>query len=475
MAYNFMNNDRGQGYLLPPNVREWLPQGDLAWFLLDVVAQMDLRAFYRGYREDGWGHPAFEPSMMVTLLLYAYCLGERSSRRIERLCERDLGFRVVTVNQAPDHTTIARFRQEHQEELAELFTQALHLCAEAGLVRVGTVAVDGTKVKANASLAANRRQEHLEREARRMLAEAQARDEEEDRRYGERQRGDELPEELRDPRSRWARLQACRERLAREAGEERQAHEARLEQRRLEEEVAGRKKRGRKPQAPSEEKLATRKVNVTDPESRIMKMPSGYVQGYNAQAAVTREQVIVAAEVTSEENDVHQLHPMLEAISHELEGARVGGQPRTALFDAGYWSEENVRRASEEGPELLVATTKDWKRRKLLREQGCPRGRIPKNLSAKERMERKLLTKRGRGLYKLRSQMVEPVFGQIKGVRGMACFLRRGLQAARSEWRLMCATHNLLKLFRSGPGTALREGLRGDGFGPLQAVQAWAA
>lgn len=213
MAYNFMKNDREQGYLLPPNVREWLPQGDLAWFLLDVVAQMDLRAFYRGYREDGHGHPAFEPSLMVTLLLYAYCLGERSSRRMERLCERDLGFRVVTVNQAPDHTTIARFRQEHQEELAELFTQALHLCAEAGLVRVGTIAVDGTKVKANASLAANRTQEHLEQEARRMLAEAQARDEEEDRRYGERQRGDELPQELRDckrVRSAWSGRQRRR-------------------------------------------------------------------------------------------------------------------------------------------------------------------------------------------------------------------------------------------------------------------------
>lgn len=334
MAYNFMNNDREQGYLLPPNVREWLPPGDLAWFLLDVVAQMDLSAFYWGYREDGHGHPAFEPSMMVTLLLYAYCLGERSSRRIERLCERDLGFRVITVNQVPDHTTIARFRQGHQGELADLFTQALHLCAEAGLVRVGTVAVDGTKVKANASLSANRTQEHLEKEARRMLAEAQARDEEEDRRYGE-QRGDELPEELRDPRSRWARLQACRERLTREAEEERRAHEVRLSQRRLEEEATGRKKRGRKPQAPGEEEQAARKANVTDPESRTMKTPSGYVQRYNAQAAVTQEQIIVAAEVTQEANDVHQVHPMLLAVSQELEGAKVRGSPAKGAVRCG--------------------------------------------------------------------------------------------------------------------------------------------
>lgn len=457
MAYNFIKNDQEQCYLLPPNVREWLPPGDLAWFLLDAVAQMDLRVFYRGYREDGHGHPAFEPSMMVTLLLYAYCLGDRSSRRIEHLCERDLGFRVVTVNQVPDHTTIARFRQEHQEELADLFTQVLRLCAEAGLVKVGTVAVDGTKVKANASLSANRTHEHLEEEARRMLAEAQARDEEEEDRYGE-QRGDELPEELRDPRSRWARLQACRERLACEAEKERHAHQTRLEQRWVEEGMAGRKKRGRKPQAPSEEDLAARKANVTDPESRIMKTPSGYIQGYNAQAAVTREQIIVAANVTEEANDVHQLHPMLDAISQELEGAKVGGQPDRTLFDAGYWSEENVRRAPEDGPELLVATTKDWKQRKLLREQGCPRGRIPKHLGLRERMERKLLTKRGRGLYKLRSQTVEPVFGQIKELRGMNRFLRRGLRAVRSEWRLMCATHNLLKLFRSGRVAASRQG-----------------
>jgi len=461
MAYNFMKNDREQGYLLPPNVREWLPEGDLAWFLMDAVAQMDLGVFYWGYREDGHGHPAFEPSIMVTLLLYAYCLGERSSRRIEHLCERDLGFRVVTVNQVPDHTTIARFRQDHQEELADLFTQVLRLCGEAGLVKVGAIAVDGTKVKANASLSANRTYGHLEEEARRILAEAQARDEEEDRRYGE-QRGDELPEELRDPRSRWARLQACRERLAREAEEERQAHEARLEQRRAEEEATGQKKRGRKPQAPGEEDLAAKEANVTDPESRIMKTPSGYVQGYNAQAAVTQEQIIVAADVTQEANDVHQLHPLLKAVSQELEGAKVGERPGSALFDAGYWSEENVRRAPEEGPELLVATTKDWKQRKLLREQGCPRGRIPKHLGLRERMERKLLTKRGRGLYKLRSQMVEPVFGQIKEVRRMGRFLRRGLRAVRSEWRLMCATHNLLKLFRSGQGANLTQGWRGE-------------
>ena len=474
MAYNFMKNDREQGYLLPPNIREWLPPGDLAWFLLDAVAQMDLSVFYRGYREDGHGHPAFDPCMMVTLLLYAYSLGERSSRRIEHLCERDLGFRAVAVNQVPDHTTIARFRQEHQEELADLFTQVLRLCAEAGLVKVGTVAVDGTKVKANASLSANRTYEHLEEETRRMLAEAQARDEEEDGRYGE-QRGDELPEELRDPRSRWARLQACRERLAREAEEKRHAHQARLEERWVEEGVAGRKKRGRKPQAPSEEDLAARKANVTDPESRIMKTASGYVQGYNAQAAVTQEQIIVAADVTEEANDVHQMHPMLEAISQELEGSKVGGEPDRALFDAGYWNEENVRQASEDGPDLLVATTKDWKQRKLLREQGCPRGRIPKHLRLRERMERKLLTKRGRGLYKLRSQTVEPVFGQIKEVRGMARFLRRGLRAVRSEWRLMCATHNLLKLFRSGRVATPRQDWYGVCPSASGSLVAWAA
>ena len=450
MAFNFISPDREQGYLMPPDLREWLPGEDLSRFIVDAVGLMNLAGFYAVYRADGWGHPAFHPEMMVSLLVYAYCLGERSSRRIERLCQRDIAFRYIMGNRVPDHTTIARFRKDHEEALGDLFTQVLRLCAEAGLVKVGVVAVDGTKMGANAALSANRGREQIEAEVQRMLAEAQAKDEEEDTAYGTEQRGDELPEALRDPRSRWARLQACAERVRQQDAEAMQAQEERLAQRRVEEEATGKKKRGRKPKAPEAVISEAAKANVTDPESRIMKTRQGYVQGYNAQAAVALDQIIVAADVTDEANDVRQLHPMVIQMRRELQAVGVEEAVGSALFDAGYWSEANLAQASPDGPELLVATTKDWRQRKALRERGCPRGRIPKGLSLKERMERKLLTQRGRALYRLRSQLAEPPFGQIKDGRGIARFLRRGKQAARSEWRLLCATHNLLKLFRHG-------------------------
>ena len=450
MGFSFISPDREQGYLLPPDLREWLPEDDLARFIVDVVAYLDLTTFYAPYRTDGWGHPAFHPEMMVSLLVYAYCQGERSSRQIERHCQRDIGFRFIMGNWVPDHTTIARFRQDHEEALAALFTQVLRVCREAGLVKVGVVAVDGTKIRANAALAANRRREQLEAEVQRMLAEAKAKDEEEDTAYGAEQRGDELPEAFRDPRSRGARLRVCTERVAQQDAEARRRQEEKLEARLAEEESTGHKKRGRKPRTPEEAISQEAKANVTDPESRIMKARSGYVQGYNAQAAVALGQVIVAADVTDEANDVHQLHPMVDQVKQELTAVGLEESVGSILFDAGYWSEANVAQASPEGPELLVATTKDWKQRKTLRERGCPQGRIPKGLSLKERMERKLLTKRGRALYRLRSQLAEPPFGQIKDGRGFDRFMRRGRQAARSEWRLICATHNLLKLYRHG-------------------------
>lgn len=447
--FNFLPLDRDQDYLMAPSLRDWLPEGDLAWFVLDAVSQMKLESFYVSYRADGWGHAAYEPSMMVCLLLYAYCLGVRSSRQIERLCERDIGFRVITANQAPDHSTIARFRQTNEEGLAALFTQVLRLCAEAGLVKVGVVALDGTKMKANASLAANRRYASIEREVRRMMEEAEAKDTEEDELYGPDRRGDELPEELQDRRKRLTRLKEAKARLEREAAAEAAKQAEKIAQRIDEEKKSGRKKRGRKPKQPDDMPQAGAKANVTDPESHIMKTRTGYLQGYNGQAMVTKEQVIVAADVTQEENDVQQLHPMLEQTQEELSAAGVVEEIGVVVADAGYWSETNVQEADPEGPELLIATTKDWKQRKALREKGPPRGRIPKDLSLLERMERKLRTKRGWGLYSQRGWMVEPVFGHAKDVRRCDRFMRRGHSAARSEWRLIAATHNLLKLWRS--------------------------
>ncbi len=219
MAYNFVDGNREQQYLLPPSLRDWLPEHDLAWFVLDAVEQMDLSRFYAAYRADGWGGEGYEPKMMVALLLYAYCRGVRSSRKIEELCEQNIAFKVITANLAPDHATIARFRKERREALEGLFIAVLRLCKEAGLLKVGVVALDGTKVKANATLSANRSCEHIQEEVGRMLSEAEAVDEEEDRLYGKGKRGDELPEELSDRRKRLSRLKECQVRLEREAQE----------------------------------------------------------------------------------------------------------------------------------------------------------------------------------------------------------------------------------------------------------------
>lgn len=451
MAYNLLRGDREQSYLMPPSMREWLSEGHLAWFVVDAVEEMDLSEFYAAYRSDGWGAAAYDPGVMVAVLLYAYCLGLRSSRRIARALEEDVGFRVVAANQRPDFRTLCRFRAEHERALEGLFVAVLRLCHEAGLVKLGVVALDGTKLAAHAALAANRGYEAIEEEVQRMLAEAKAVDAEEDARYGFERRGDELPEGLGRRADRLKRLKEAKERLEREAEAAAQAAQEHLEQRQVEEEATGKKKRGRKPKvvaaAPSEES----KANTTDPDSRIMKTRQGYVQGYNAQAVVSGDQIIVAVGVTQEANDVQQLEPMLETMVHTLEAAGIAERPKVGVADAGYWSEANSKACScPEMPELLIATTKDWKQRKLLREKGCPRGRIPKELSPRDRMERKLLTKRGRALYKRRGVLVEPVFGQLKEGQGCRRFMRRGLGAAQSEWSLVGMTHNLLKLWRSG-------------------------
>ena len=450
MAYNLIECNREQMYLMPVSIEAWLSEGHLAWFILDAVEAMDISKFYLKYRADGCGRAAYDPQMMVCLLLYAYCLGVRSSRQIEQACEVDIAFRVITANQQPDYSTVCRFRSQNEKELGMLFTEVLRLCAKAGLLKAGIVALDGTKIKANASLSANRSEAHIEAEVKKMLTEAREKDEEEDRLFGKDSRGDEMPEELKDRKGRPARLKECLERLAREKEEKIQCQAEKIEKRIVEEETMGHKKRGRKPKEVARvmQEEAKTKANVTDPESRIMKTRLGYVQGYNAQAVVDRGQIIIAADVTQEENDVHQLHLMTEQAQQELKAVGIIKGIKTGLVDAGYWSEDNIVNSLPTDPEYLIATAKDWKQREAMSEQKAPRGRIPQQLSIRERMERKLLTKRGRALYKLRGQIVEPVFGQIKAVRDCDIFMRRGLEAAQNEWRLICATHNLLKLFR---------------------------
>ena len=387
--------------------------------------------------------------MMVALLIYAYCTGERSSRQIEKHCQSDVAYKVIAANQSPDHSTISRFRKDNQLHLKLLFLEILRLCRETGLVKLGNVSLDGTKIKANASLAANRTLEHLEQEIEKMLSEASAKDAQEDKAFGAGKRGDEMPEDLRDRNSRINRLKACKKRLDQERAQAVQAQQDKIEEREAKEEGTGKKSRGRKPKSPEEAKNKEAKANVTDPDSRIMKTQKGYVQGLNAQAVVTQQQVIIAEDVTQQENDKKQLHPMLEQAESNRQAVGIEEKIIVGLADCGYGSEENFTKTAAGDIELLVATQKDHKQRKAMKEQPPPDESIPEGLSPTELMERKLLTERGRQLYKLRGQTVEPVFGQIKDVRGFDRFMQRGVEACRGEWSLVCATHNLLKLWRS--------------------------
>lgn len=449
MAYNFYPSTRKQQYLMPISLEDWLPESHLVWFILEAMEKVNLEEFYKKYRADGSGGVAFEPGMMMTLLVYAYAQGLRSSRRIEKKCQEEVTFRVITANQMPDHSTIARFRTKHQKPIQDLFVEVLQLCREAGLGDLRTVAVDGTKIGANASLAANRTKKGLEKEVAQILKEAEEMDQQEDKQYGADRRGDELPEGLRTRADRLARLQEAKARLEKEEKEEREKQAAKIAERETAE-AEGKKRRGRKPKSPEAAVNQEAKANVTDPESRIMKTAKGYEQGYNAQAVVSKDQLILAAEVTQEENDQHQLMPMVAQTQSNLEVTGENNQVDVYLGDAGYGNDDVLGHIFQGDQKFLVATRNDWKQRLALREQGCPRGRIPAGLSNTDRMERELLTKRGRQQYAWRGKTVEPVFGQIKTCQGCRRFSCRGVVAARSEWRLVCAVHNLMKLYRSG-------------------------
>lgn len=447
MAFNFLACDRDQELLLPPSLRDWLPEDHLVWFLLDAVAEIDLSDFLSGYREDGWGRPAFDPEMMVALLLYAYAVGERSSRAIERRCREDVGFRVITANGCPDHATIARFRQRHERALAGVFTEVLRLCAEAGLVAVGLVALDGTKLKANAAKEANRSYAQVGLEVERMLAEAADADAAEDGRLGAA-RGDEFPEELVERTSRKARLRQAKARLEAQAREQRAAYESHLGERARLEAERGRPLRGRKPKPPAEAPAPAARVNTTDPDSSLMRTRDGFVQGYNAQAVVAEGQLIVAAELSTDSPDGRLLEPMIEAARAELAAVGVDEAPAVVVADAGYWNVPQIERVLANGSDVLVSpvsVTRGLAARP-------PRERKPRGKRMEGRclaMHKRLSTPAGRALYGRRKQLAEPVFAHTKNIRRADRFQRRGLAACRSEWRLIAATHNLLKLWRS--------------------------
>ena len=443
----------GQLLLLPPDMRDWLPEDDLAYFIMDVVGQLDLSDIYQSYDGSKGGQPPFEPEMMTSLLLYAYCAGVPSSRKIEKATYERVPFRILTADQHPDHDTIAEFRKRHLGALVGLFVQVLRICQKAGLVKLGHVSLDGTKVKANASKhkamsygRMEKKAQELEEEVKRLMSEAQATDDDEDGKYGKGKRGDKLPKELRFKQSRLAKIKEAKAALEQEA---KSNAEAKRQANRRKEEAAtkaGQKRKGRKPKEPSDNPDSKAQRNFTDSDSRIMKdgASKSFEQAYNCQAAVDESaQIIVATGVTQETNDKKQVQPLVENLKENLSG----NKPSKVSADSGYYSENNVKYLSKEHIDAYVATGRQ--------KHGdapplAPRGRIPKDATSKERMARKLRTVKGRDVYKKRKQIVEPVFGQIKEARGFRRFLLRGLDKVTAEWDLICLTHNLLKLHRSG-------------------------
>jgi transposase len=493
---------------MPPDVRDWLPEGHLAWFVLDAVAGMDLRGFYAGYREDGVGRRAYDPAMMVALLLYTYARGIRSARKIERACEEDVACKTIAMLETPDHATIARFVERHEAALAGLFGQVLGLCAEAGLVRAGVVAIDGTRMAGNASRESTLRFEEIARE---ILAEAKAIDEAEDELYGE-ERGDELPEQLRTREGRAEFFRRAREQtaseepaggeaevsepaadpqvgyefdteriVARTQGRQGWSREARrqLEQRRwqqpdhvprsrearlllaaqrLESErdaviaanrayedyrATGRdttgRRLGRRPKPWVAPAVPDGVVSVSDPDSQRMKANLGYVQGYNAQAVVDEGQIVLAAEITNTPGDFSNLDPMITATLAELDRVGIAERPHVALADAQYWNEQHMDEVIA-CKHIQVLVRPDSSGRTAPR-PGWTGGRY-------SWMRTVLAAEHGKGLYRKRMQMIEPVFGHTKHNRLITRFHRRGRAAVRTEWRLLMATHNLTKLHR---------------------------
>jgi transposase len=445
MAQNFLACDRDQVLLLPPDLGEWLPAGHLARFVIETVSELDLSGVYGYYRQDGRGRPAHEPAMMVALVLYAYAVGVTSSRAIERRCVEDVAFRVISTNQQPDHATIARFLVRHRSAISELFGGVLGLCARAGMVRVGTIAVDSTKLAANASADQNRTFEGLRAEAERIIEEAIETDRREDELYGDK-RGDELPEELADPRTRAARIRELLEQ-ARAEREQVEAQRAAVHERQAQRDATprGQRKAGRPPrQQPSRQQqtLLAKKYNVTDPDSGIVRHRGMLMQGYNVQAAVSDGQVILAVRATSTSPDGGQLTPTVQAAERNLARAGITAPVSEVLADSGYWHHQQVTDLQGHGVRVLVPPR-----------AGTARG--PDRLHpAAQDMLKSLSTTEGKAGYQRRQQIIEPVFAHWKHIRQITRVWRRGKTAVQAEIDLIATTHNLLKLYRAAPAAA---------------------
>ena len=446
MSKTYLPYDPDQQLLLPAALQEWLPPDHLAYFISDVVDQLDLAEITERYEQESRGGPPYHPRMMVKVLLYSYCSGVASSRRMAQRLHEDIAFRVLAANNTPDFRTISDFRKDYLGALSGLFLQVLALCQQSGLVKLGHVALDGTKVRANASkhqaMSYGRMKEkeaQLQGEVDELLRRAQEVDEEEDRRYGKDQRGDELPEELSFREGRLRKIREAKAALEAQAQAQAEAEQA---------EAEGKQHLG----TPADK--AQR--NFTDPDSRIMPGPGGrdFQQSYNCQAVVDHEhQVIVAARATNQPSDKQQAATMIEETI-----SNVGTVPKEVSADAGYYSAKAVEELCILGVDPFIAPEKT---RHGWVPPPAPRGRIPRDLSPRDRMRRKLQTKRGRQRYALRMETVEPVFGQIKQCRGFRQFLLRGLEKVNGEWSLICTGHNLLKLFRFGAGIPGKGGRTG--------------
>lgn len=420
-----------QDLLLPPSLRDWLPENHLAYFVGEVIDQLDLSAIEKHYEGEERGYPPYHPRMMTKLLVYGYCVGVYSSRRLEQRVVEDVAFRVLAAGNEPDFRTLSEFRRIHLKSLEGLFAQVLRLALEMGAMKLGRVAIDGSKVKANASkhkAMSYRRmteeEKRLKEEVRRLLAEAERVDADEDARHGRDRRGDELPAELQRREDRLRRI-----REAKRALEERAREEAKAE--------------GRDEDEQREVKPAPKsQYSFTDPESRILKGPDGFLQGYNAQIAVEPHlQLIVGQEVTQQSNDKRQLLPMIRVVE-----VQSGQRPDEVLADSGYCSEENLRETAKLGVDAYIAVGKHRHNQPVPR---SPRGPIPRSATLRDRMKRKLGTVRGRRIYAGRKTIVGPVYGQIKQGRGFRQFLLRGIEKVQGEWALVCTGHNLLKLHRA--------------------------
>lgn len=421
-----------QDLLLPPSLRQWLPDNHLVYFVSDVVDQLDLSAMHAVYEEEKRGQPPYDPLLMTKLLVYGYCTGVFSSRRIQKRLQEDIPFKVLTAGNEPDFRTISDFRKIHIETLQNLFEQVLAMALECGAIKLGRVSLDGTKLKANASKhkamsygRMKEKQQQLKEEVKQLLEQAAAADEQEDRQYGSK-RGDELPEELRRRETRLAKIKQAKkvvEQRARDkaAEEGKNAEEAKLA----------------KPDDKDQ-------YNFTDPESRIMKGGDGFVQGYNAQAAVEATLLLIVGQtVTEAANDKKQLKPMVELIEQQS-----GQRPEAILADNGYCSEENLDYLESAGQperkvEGFIATGKQKHGEHRV---PAKRGPLPKDATRVDRMKQKLKTQVGKAVYAARKCVVEPVFGQIKQARGFRQFLLRGKEKVKGEWALVCLTHNILRL-----------------------------